>query len=180
MGPTETLRPRSSRPIAVAVVVCCAVALVAMVVSAPGVVPVLRTAGVTVLVASLAWAAYWRPEVEVSDGGVRVVDPWRTVHVPWPALADVSERWSLTLSTTDGRRVSAFAAPARGAVDRGPGVAREAARLVTERRDALRAAGYLDDVRPEGAPVTVTLAVGPLVTSGAALLLLAASLVLPG
>lgn len=140
----------------------------------------LRTAAFALLLVATAWALYWRPEVEVSDGGVRVVNPWRTVHVPWPALDEVSDRWSLTLTTTDGRRVSAFAAPARGAAERGAGVAAEAARLVDERREALRAAGWLDEVRPEGAPVSSQLALAPLLACGGGLVLVLASLVLPG
>ncbi len=180
MGPTETLRPRSSRVIATAVAACCGTALVVVAASGAGPSVVLRTLGVAGLVAALAWTAYWRPEVEVSDGGVRVVNPWRTVHVPWPALGTVSDRWSLTLTTTDGRQVSAFAAPARGLSDRGPGVAGSAAALVAERREELRAAGYLDEVRPEGAPVTVSLALGPVLACSAALVVAVAGLLLPG
>jgi len=180
MGPTESLRPRSSRAIAVALGASGVLAVVAVVASRADVLTVVRTASVAVLVGALAWAVYWRPEVEVSDGGIRVIDPWRTVHVPWPALDTVSDRWSLTLTTTEGHRVSAFAAPARGAADRGLGVAARAAALVTERRAALREAGYLDDVRPEGAPVTVRTAVRPVLVCGGALVLAVASLVLPG
>jgi|GEM_PF-1407143 len=180
MGPTETLRPRSSRVIAVAVAACCGTALVVVAASSESAADVLRALGVACLVATLAWTVYWRPEVEVSDGGVRVVNPWRTVHVPWPALDTVSDRWSLTLTTHDGRRVSAFAAPARGMSERGPGVAGHAAALVTERREQLRAAGYLDDVRLDGAPVTVNLARGPVLACAAALLFVVAGLLLPG
>ena len=179
MGPTESMRPRSSRAIAAALAASCAVAVVAAAVSGTGGVVLLRTASVAALVTVLAWAVYWRPEVEVSDGGVRVVYPWRTVHVPWPALDTVTDRWSLTLTTTDGRRVSAFAAPAGGAAERGRGVAGAALALVTERRTALREAGFLDDVRPEGALVTVRLAPGPVLAAGGALVLLVASFALP-
>lgn len=179
MGPTETVRPRSSRAIAVAVASCCAVALVAVVAGGAGAVTALRTAAVCALVVALVWAGYWRPCVEVSDGGVLLVDPWRTVHVPWPALDSVSDRWSLTLTTSDGRRFSAFAAPAGGAAQRGSGPARQAADLVLERRDALREAGFLEDLRPEGAPVTVRLARGPVLVCAGTLVLAAALLALP-
>ena len=180
MHPTETLRPRSSRLIAGAVVACCAVALVVVAVTGGGLVAIARTLAVSGLFTALAWAVYWRPEVEVSDGGVRIVNPWRTVHVPWPAVDDVDHRWSLTVTTVDGRRVSAFAAPAGGAVERGPGVARQAAQVISDRREALRTAGYLDDVRPEGAPVTVSPAAGPMLACLAGLVVTVASVLLPG
>src|SRR5690554_2028673 len=180
MGPTESLRPSSSRVIAAAVATCCVLAVVVVLVSGATLAAALRAVGIAGLVTALAWALYWRPEVEVSDGGIRVVNPWRTVHVPWPALESVDERWSFAVRTTQGRRVSAFAAPARGLADRGPGVASRAASLVTERRAQLRSAGFLDDVRPEGAPVTVEFARGPLVAVAVALVLLGAGVLLPG
>lgn len=179
MGPTESRRPRSSRAIATALAASSLVAVVAAAVSGTGGVVLLRTATVAAFVTALAWAVYWRPEVEVSDGGIRVVNPFRTIHVPWPALGTVTDRWSLTLTTTDGRHVSAFAAPAGGAVERGRGVASDALALVTERREALRAAGFLDEVRVEGAPVTVRLSSGPVLAVGGALVLLLASFTLP-
>src|SRR5690554_7091068 len=141
MGPTESLRPSSSRPIAVAVAACCAIAVVFVLVSGVTAAAALRALGIAGLVAVLAWTLYWRPEVEVSDGGIRIVNPWRSVHVPWPALESVDERWSFTVATVHGGRVSAFAAPARGIADRGPGAANRVARLVTERREQLGAAG---------------------------------------
>ena len=180
MRPTETMRPRSSRLIAGAVVACCVVASIAVASSGTGLVPVVRTLAVSGLVTALVWAVYWRPEVEVSDGGVRIVNPWRTVHVPWPAIDEVNHRWSLSVRTVDGRTVSAFAAPARGMSERGPGVADLAARTITERREELRAAGYLDDVRLEGAPVTVTPAAGPVLACLAGLVVTVASVLLPG
>lgn len=180
MRPTETMRPRSSRPIAVAVVVCCAVALGAVAVSGPAPVVLARTLAAAALICALAWAVYWRPEVEVSDGGVRIVNPWRTVHVPWPALEGVSHRWSLTVTTVDGRKVSAFAAPARGLAEQGAGTALSAARAVEDRREALRAAGFLDDVRLEGAPVTVEPATGPVLVCLGTLVATVASVLLPG
>lgn len=180
MRPTETIRPRSSRLIAGAVVACCVVAVVAVVAAGSGLVPVVRTLAASGLLTALMWAVYWRPEVEVSDGEVRIVNPWRTVHVPWPALDEVDHRWTLSVRTVDGRTVSAFAAPARGMSERGPGVASLAARAITDRREALRLAGYLDDVRLEGAPVTVRPAVGPVLACLAGLVATVAALVLPG
>jgi hypothetical protein len=65
------------------------------------------------IVACLAWALYWRPEVRVTDAGVRLVNPLRTIDVAWPALQAVETRWALTLVTTWGS-YRAWAAPAPG------------------------------------------------------------------
>lgn len=66
-----------------------------------------------VLVGGGAWALYWRPEVAVSDGGVRLVNVLHTVDVPWPALRGVETKWALTLDTVWGS-YRAWAAPAPG------------------------------------------------------------------
>jgi len=181
MGPTVTIRPGTSRPIAAAVVACCAIAVVLVGTTGSGAVMTLRWAGPASLVAIGAWITYWRPEVEVSDGGVRIVNPWRTIHVPWPALDDVDRRWSLAVSTVDGRRFSAFAAPAPGITERGSsGVSGRAAEEVGARREALRKAGYLDEVRLEGAPVRVVVPRTPLVASGCAAVVTVLAWTLPG
>jgi hypothetical protein len=60
------------------------------------------------------WAIFWRPSVEVSDAGVRMVNVTRTIDVPWPAVVDVETRYALTLDTAYGR-FAAWAAPAPGA-----------------------------------------------------------------
>ena len=65
------------------------------------------------LVTGLAWALYWRPEVVVSDAGVRLVNVLRTIDVPWPALRGTETKWALTLDTVWGR-YRAWAAPAPG------------------------------------------------------------------
>ena len=64
-------------------------------------------------VALLAWALYWHPEVAVGDRGVRLVNPTRTIDVPWPALESVDTKWALTLVTVWGKH-RAWAAPAPG------------------------------------------------------------------
>lgn len=66
-----------------------------------------------VLVVGIAWAVYWRPEVRVTDAGVRLVNVLRTVDVPWPALRGIETKWALTLDTVWGR-YRAWAAPAPG------------------------------------------------------------------
>jgi len=112
------------------------------------------------------WAVLWRPCVEVSDGGVRIVNVTRTVAVPWPAITDVEARWALTLVTAYGRRFTAWAAPSGGRApvrratrihpgairpdaDAGQvnlgGPAGDAVELVRRHWEQLRRAGHLDN-----------------------------------
>lgn len=130
-----------------------------------------------VLIGLLGWAAFWRPCVEVSDGGVLVVNTLRTVHVPWPAIEAVEGRYGLRLRTAYGA-VTAWAAGAPTGRQRARGVDSEAARAVTERLEALRAAGHLDDRRLERPDLRTTwhreliAAIGALLVASVALPLL--------
>jgi hypothetical protein len=65
------------------------------------------------IVTGVAWSLYWRPAVLVTDAGVRLVNPLRTIDVAWPALKSVETRWALTLVTVWGS-YRAWAAPAPG------------------------------------------------------------------
>ncbi len=130
------------------------------------------------MIAGASWALYWKPSVVVTNGGVRVVNIFRTIDVPWPALEGIDTRWALTLHTSFGT-FRAWAAPAPGrqvlrrstAIDRRVGgrpkdeTARPsdlpntdsgaAAAVVQQRWQRLRSAGHLDDavVEFEHAPV---------------------------
>lgn len=93
------------------------------------------------LVAGLAWAVYWRPEVVVNDGGVRLVNVLRTIDVPWPALRGIGTKWALTLETEWGDfRAWAAPAPGRSAMRRELREQRSAARTVERRVPNLPAA----------------------------------------
>ena len=121
------------------------------------------------LLAGGCWAALWRPRVEVSDGGVRIVNVTRTIDLPWPAIEGVETRWALTLVTAYGK-FTAWAAPAAGRgparraarsdvrvlgrslgtggerdLSLSPGAAADAAGIVRDRWERLRAAGHLDN-----------------------------------
>ena len=123
------------------------------------------------LLAGACWATFWRPRVEVSDGGVRLVNVMRTIDVPWPAITGIETRWALTLLTAYGK-FTAWAAPApgRGAMRKATrvdphlllgravgaaatdapleitvGPAGEAAEIVRDHWERLRAAGHLDN-----------------------------------
>jgi hypothetical protein len=133
------------------------------------------------LVVGGCWATFWRPCVEVTDGGVRLVNVLRTIDVPWPAITRIETRWALTLFTVYGD-FTAWAAPApgRGAMRKATrvdphlllgraaggstaganveitsGAAGQAAEIVREHWERLRAAGHLDNpvLEHERAPV---------------------------
>ena len=164
----NVFRPMLGRVLTVAVAAICG--LTAIVVAVRGnLEDLLRLAPWLALLAGGCWATFWRPSVEVSDGGVRLVNVTRTIDVPWPAITGIETRWALTLLTAYGK-FTAWAAPAPGrgpmrkatrvdanllgrAVgadggappDISPGAAREAAEIVREQWERLRAAGHLDN-----------------------------------
>src|ERR1700754_5005687 len=108
-GRTVVFRSRASVALALAMVATGAVGVVLAVTEGAD---SLRTFGAPlVLFGVLGWAAFWRPHVEVSDGGVRVVNTFRTVQVPWPAITEVDGRYGLRLHTPLGT-VTSWAAPA--------------------------------------------------------------------
>jgi Bacterial PH domain len=141
------------------------------------------------LLSGACWATFWRPCVEVSDGGVRLVNVTRTIDVPWPAITGIETRWALTLITAYGK-FTAWAAPApgRGAMRKAtrvdpdvvlgraagahapsaatevpPGPAGQAAEIVQAHWERLRAAGHLDNPVLEHERVPVRWHIGTLV-----------------
>ncbi len=143
-----TYRSSFSRALAVVTVALCAVLLVSLALTS-GAGTTLRYAAPALLVALLAWMAYWRPLVEVSDGGIELRNVWRTVQVPWPALQEVDGRLGLRLVTAYGT-YQAWAVPAPRRTRGSREVATtEAATMVRARWDELRRAGYLEAPRLE-------------------------------
>ncbi|SDR92391.1 PH domain-containing protein [Nocardioides scoriae] len=100
------------------------------------------------LLGLLAWAAFVRAHVEVSDGGVGVVNTLRSVLVPWPAVEAVDGRYGLRLATAYGP-VQAWAAPAPAGRARARRESGPAAVVVQRRLEALRGAGHLEGARLE-------------------------------
>lgn len=173
MGETRTYRSGFSRGLAVVAVSLSAVLLLWVAVTED---PrdTARYAAPVALVALLAWLGFWRPQVEVSDGGVELRNVWRTVHVPWPALQDVDGRLGLRLVTAYGS-YQAWAVPAPRRTRGGTPVApSDAATWVVERWAELKAAGRLDQPRLEQPRARTTLHTGALALS---LVLLALSVV---
>ncbi|WP_421732627.1 PH domain-containing protein [Cellulomonas sp.] len=78
-----------------------------------GTIAVLRALPLALALGLLAWLVFWHPRVDVTDEGVTMVNPLRTVTVPWAALIDVDTQYSLTLVTPTGR-YRAWAAPGPG------------------------------------------------------------------
>ena len=171
MEPTVRIRSRTARGLGVATVVVAAAGFASSVADGAA----LELGAPVLLLGLLGWAAFWRPYVEVSDGGVLVVNTLRTVHVPWPAIEGVEGRYGLRLRTAYGG-VTAWAAGAPTGRQRARGAESQAARAVTERLDALRAAGHLDDRRLERSDLRTTWHRGLL---AAIAVLVVASVVLP-
>ena len=107
-----TFRPTSSRVLAGAIFAIGAVGLLALLIQT-GIPGLLRYGWWILLAAMLAWALFWNPRVEVDAAGVRLVNVFRTVTLPWPSIREVDTRWSLTLTTAYGS-FRAWAAPAPG------------------------------------------------------------------
>ncbi|MDO4918840.1 PH domain-containing protein [Kocuria sp.] len=63
---------------------------------------------------ALGYALYWRPRLEVHPNEVRLVNPVRTVSIPWGRIVDVRTRFAVTVATAE-RAHSSFALPASGA-----------------------------------------------------------------
>ncbi len=176
-GPVhDVYRPPLARSMAVGVIVVIAIAVVWLAADA-GVRETVQLAPWLLLVALAAWAVFWRPCIEVSQGGVRLVNVTRTIDVPWPALQYVDTKWALRLGTAYGR-YTAWAAPAPsartvirtvadrpmaerpdgaplGAADIRPSSAKadtpsgDAALMIHRRWEQLRNDGFLDDPRLE-------------------------------
>lgn len=165
MGPTLVFRSTYGRVLTVATGVV-AVALVVVTAVTGDVAAVLGALLPAALVTYLVWMLFWRPAVEVSDGGVEVRNVTRTVHVPWTAYEGVDTRYSLEVRYAGGR-VTAWSAPRSSGTARWlrssrrravgqeqvvTGASAEAvADAVTQRHAMLAAAGHLDRAA-QGAP----------------------------
>ena len=143
---TTVLRSRSSRAIGAVTMGVAAVALGSAVID--GLDVLLMYGAPVAALGVLGWAGFWQPYVEVSDGGVTVVNTLRTVKVPWPAIEGVEGRYGLRLRTAYGN-VTAWAAGAPSGRARARGEDSEAAQAVRDHLASLKAAGHLDNPRLE-------------------------------
>ncbi|MEB7503521.1 PH domain-containing protein [Arthrobacter koreensis] len=108
---TEVFRPRTTKWF-VGIAVALTAAAVVSAAWTSGVGGVLATAPLLLIPASAAWL-FWYPSVRVSELGVRLDNPFRTVEVPWAALIHVDTKYALKLVTPKGS-YTAWAAPAPG------------------------------------------------------------------
>ena len=65
------------------------------------------------LLAVLAWALFWQPQLRIETQGLIVRNVFRTIELPWPAIERVDTKYALTLYTSIGV-FSVWAAPAPG------------------------------------------------------------------
>lgn len=119
-----------------------------LLVSLAEVATLLRWSGPAGLLVLVGLAVFWRPYVEVSDGGVTLANPARTIRLPWPAIEAVHGRLGLVLDTSWGT-YAGWAATAPSGRRRLRGEESDIAGLVRERLQELRAAGHLDHARVE-------------------------------
>ncbi len=145
-GSTVVLRSRSMQGVGLALGAVAVAGLVLVAVGGPA--TTARYGGPFALVGLLGWAAFWAPRVEVSDGGVRMVNTFRTIQVPWPAVEGVDGRYGLQVRTAYGA-FTAWGASAPTGADRRHARGSAAAVTVQERLDALREAGWLENPRLE-------------------------------
>ena len=128
VGPQESvLYPLGSRILAAVVVVICGV-IEASLIAYGHAELALRATPAVLLAAVLVYAGFWAPRVELDPAEVRVINPFRSYHVSWPAIRDIDSRWSLTLDTVRGR-VTAWAAPSPGLFSQLPRMRRHAFRV---------------------------------------------------
>lgn len=112
MSETVVLRSSFGKALTISVIVVVVACLVALGVQ-DEIAIVFRFFVPLMTFAYVVWLAFWAPAVEVSDGGVTLVNVFRTIELPWPAIERIDTKYALTLFTTYGRFV-AWAAPSAG------------------------------------------------------------------
>lgn len=168
MAETITLRPLLGKILSIAtagVIVVCLSALIVQ--DQPA--ALLRYTLPLVTLGYLVWMAFWAPDLEISDGGVRMRNVFHTVTLAWPAIERIDTKYALTLYTRYGRFVawvapaagrhqmlrshtedlrglpeSTFMAGTVGLGDMPNSVSGDAAAIIRRRWDGLRDAGHLD------------------------------------
>ena len=146
MQPTVRLRSRPVRLLGAAMMVMSLAGLVSL--GLDGAESSIRFGAPVLMFGVVGWGTFWKPFVEVSDGGITVANTLRTVEVPWPAVQAVDGRYGLRLRTALGP-VTAWAAQAPSGRERARGQQSRAAQLVEERLELLRGQGHLDNPRLE-------------------------------
>ena len=134
-----------ARMLSAVIVAICAIGFVLVGVET-GLSGLLRSAPWFVLVGGSCWALFWRPCVIVDDGGVHVVNVFRTIDLPWPSINAIDTKWALRLYTSYGR-YTAWAAPAPSVHEMARASRQDAAHLPADTYAA-------DGIRPGDLPTT--------------------------
>lgn len=69
---------------------------------------------IVVFLSTVVWGTCGRPVVVVSEDEVLLKNVVRDVHIPWAALDGIATQYALALTTKDGKKYNAWAAPASG------------------------------------------------------------------
>jgi hypothetical protein len=72
--------------------------------------------GFLAAIAAVAFAAYFRPSVDIYDDRAELVNIVTIAVVPFARLTSIETRWALELVADDASKATAFAAPAPGAM----------------------------------------------------------------
>lgn len=174
-------RPRFGAILACVVVALCLAALIGLAIAGNGP-DLLRTVWPLSFFGFLAVALFWRPRIRIEEHSVTVVNVFRTIEVPWPAIERIDTRFSVTLFTAT-MRIPVWAAPSPGihgavGIDRadvrnlnesayGPGhtvrpgdsvgtPSGQVAFVLRQRWEALRLAGHLESGLVEAGSLRVS------------------------
>ncbi len=147
-----------------------------------------RSAALSLVVLGLlslgVYALAWRPELVIDEQAVTLVNPLRTVRVPWRAVSSVGGRWSLEIRTQGGTYAAWASGPRPRRRRRPLCYASDAPELPDESRVSRRVTARWEDVvsRPvAGTAEPVGLHWdGPLLLTGSLLLAILAALVVTG
>lgn len=131
--------------------------------------------------AGIVGLLFYLPRVEVSDGGITMVNVLRTTHVPWPNFARAEARWNLVVTSTEGEHTS-WALPASSGTARRltrkvgeetqSNTAEGAAWAIGERYAALKNAGHIKKSTRGATQVETTINQSTLILGSIIILLL--------
>ena len=109
---TFTYRPLFGRILTGFVVALCLVGMIGLA-AAGDWSNFVRTVWPLLFAATVVTALFWRPRIDIAESGVTVVNVFRSLEVPWPAIERIDTRYAVTLFTP-GMKISVWAAPSPG------------------------------------------------------------------
>lgn len=108
---TLVMRAKSTRIYAYLLWFLATATLVASVANG-GISELLWATPVTLLIATIGWAVFWNPRIEVGPGGIRIVNIVREHLVPWSDFYVAENRWGLYIySREQSKKMSVWAVP---------------------------------------------------------------------